>query len=220
VPTVAEMLAAVAPRPAGVRPAPGGSRAERFETKRLHGQTKRRLRRYIIPANASILIEHLPAPGEEVHWLLPGDFVFGELLPRLAAARGPFPRLTVSTLGMSAANLSAMVKLLDTGAAGRIVLLASSYWRATDRQAVPAKLDAAALADSRLTVNYSRIHAKLVLAANDRGDAYVFAGSANLRSSGTIEQLTAWNDPELLAWHQAWMDGLAGGTDPLTGGHA
>jgi hypothetical protein len=39
-------------------------------------------------------------------------------------------------------------------------------------------------------------------------DSLVFEGSANLRSSDTLEQLTIFNDPALHSFHAAWMEEL------------
>ena len=41
------------------------------------------------------------------------------------------------------------------------------------------------------------------------GDHFVIEGSANLRSSDNLEQIAVFNDPDLVAFHQAWIDTLA-----------
>ncbi len=211
--TVAAMLARVAPRPASTAVGPAGGGA-RF----LNVKIRRQLRAYILRDNATIVIEHLPAPGEEVHWLLPGAFVFGDFIPVLCHKRGPIPHLVITTLGMSDANLKVLIALLDSRQVETLTICASNYWRATDRQRVPDHLDQAAAQNHRMKVHYSRIHTKVILAANTKGDAYVFAGSANLRSSGTLEQMSCWNDAGLLSFHQSWIDALLAGDPILTGG--
>ncbi len=53
-------------------------------------------------------------------------------------------------------------------------------------------------------VGFFRNHTKLVLIKTDT-DFYLFTGSANLRSSGTIEQFSIYNSKELFEFNKTWI---------------
>ena len=61
-------------------------------------------------------------------------------------------------------------------------------------------LDAPTGAPPRLTTKADRRYM--------RAATLVFEGSANLRTNGNREQLTAIRDAELCHWHSAWIDSL------------
>lgn len=61
-------------------------------------------------------------------------------------------------------------------------------------------------ADFQLSVTGS--HAKVTLMAPEEGGHYTLHGSANLRSSASIEQFALENDADLYAFHLAWIQAL------------
>lgn len=190
------------------------NRFHRHKRKADELAARRHVKRFVKPDNASTLTAQLPEIGDVTHSVLRGDFVLGDALPTILAKTGHCPHLQISTLALSRKNAETLRDLVTTGRVGRLSLICSHYFRAVDKtstfHAIRTVLkDCAAL-------KVARCHAKIILLpAGD--NAFVFEGSANLRSSDTIEQLTIFNDQELLAFHSRWMDELAGNVDLLSG---
>ena len=167
---------------------------------------RRHIKRLVAPANAAGLLGNIPAPGEITHAVLRGDFVLGDALPALLAAHGPCPHMLISTLALSRKNAETLRDLLAAHAIGRLTLICSHYFRAVDKTSTFHQVHT--ILASVCTLKISRCHAKIILLKNDRGDHLVLEGSANLRSSDTIEQLTIFNDPDLHQFHEDWMTTL------------
>ena len=165
---------------------------------------KRRAKMFISPANARFLADYIPEPGETCHVVTRGDFCLGDWLPLLCERRGPFQRLTITTLSANPRNVRDLVTVATNGGAEQLTLWLSNYFLGTDKANTPAIIEAELAPLPNVTVAYARIHTKLILAESER-DALVYAGSANLRSSNTVEQTDIYNDPDLLAFHLSWI---------------
>ena len=166
--------------------------------------SRRHIKRMVRPENAAGLFENLPPPGECTHAILRGDFVLGQALPALLQRTGYCFHLRISTLALSVANAETLSRLIPSPV-GKLTLLCSHYFRAVDKTSTFHAVTS--LLSDIATLKVARCHAKIMLVPTELG-SFVFEGSANLRSSDTIEQLTIFNDPELLAFHASWMDEL------------
>jgi hypothetical protein len=200
---IAEMRASIAAREPSSFALPD-NRFHKHARKVQELASRRAIKKLVKPENAAGLIAQIPAPGETLHAILRGDFVLGDALPPLLAAYGPCQHLRISTLALSVKNAETLRELVRTGAASHITLICSHYFRAVDKISVFHAITEILAGFAEIKV--SRCHAKILLLANDRGDALVFEGSANLRSSDTIEQLSVFNDPEIHSFHATWMD--------------
>lgn len=168
--------------------------------------SRRSVKRFVRPENAAALCEQLPSPGEIVHSILRGDFVLGDALPALLRVTGSCPHLQISTLALSRKNAETLRQLVESGKVGRLSLIVSHYFRAVDKLSTFHTVTQILAGITEVKV--ARCHAKVILLANACGDAFVFEGSANLRSSDTLEQLTIFNDADLHAFHASWMADL------------
>lgn len=180
---------------------PVGTRT--FSVQRQKDAMKRRdramSRKLIKPENAQPIIDALPVePGDHMHAIVAGDFVFCDLLTRIAQQLGP-AALTVSTLSLSSKNVDALADGIAAGHISSFRLLLSHYFQSTSKEIftqIEAKLGKC--------VSVARTHAKVALF--DLPDRkLVIEGSANLRSSGNLEQISVFSDPDLYAFHVAWM---------------
>lgn len=202
---VAEMKAGVASRKKADFVLPE-NRFHKHARKRDELASRRAVKKLVRPENAAGLLAQIPAPGEITHAILRGDFVLADALPPLLAITGHCPHLYVSTLALSVKNAETLRALLAAGTIGKLTLIVSHYFRAVDKLSVYHAIEQI-LADIA-TLKIARCHAKIILLANARGDSLVFEGSANLRSSDTLEQLTIFNDPALHSFHATWMEEL------------
>lgn len=180
----------------------------RFHTVKAADKASRRgIKKLIHPANAQVVLPHLPGPGEHTHCALRGDFVPCDLILAMIEARGRCPDLLIATLGMSVANADTLASLIARGLVGKLTIVCSHYFREVDKKTtfrqVKARLEGVA------TLIVSRSHAKVWCLPTVNGDSYVVEGSANLRSSDNSEQLTVFNDPDLDAFHREWLLSLS-----------
>lgn len=165
--------------------------------------SRRGIKKLIHPDNASVVIPHLPAPGERTHCALRGDFVLCDLIPAIIAARGRCPDLFIATLGMSAGNADTLASLRARDLLGSIRIVCSHYFAQVDKATTFREITArlAHIADIRVT----RSHAKIIILPTASGDSFVIEGSANLRTSDNTEQIVIFNDPDLAAFHRDWL---------------
>lgn len=184
----------------------GENRFLRIQAKNRLKASRRGVKALIQPENARCVIPHLPEPGEHTHAVLRGDFVLCDLIPAVIQARGPAGHLHIATLGLSAANADQLVQLKAGAHISDITVLCSHYFQQVDKTTVFREVAAKLREHGRLVV--ARNHAKVICLPTRAGDAYVIEGSANLRSSDNLEQVTLFNDPELLAWHVEWIEQL------------
>jgi hypothetical protein len=163
--------------------------------------------KYVRPENADKLAELLPTDaGDALHAILPGDHIFCDLLTSICRTRKPLS-LRVATLSMSKANVDSLTAELRAGNVGSIAILISNFFEKTN-VAIFEHLTKAAADHPAFTVAVERTHAKLSLFDFGNNGKLTIATSANLRSSQNIEQLDAFGDPALYAFHRQWLDEL------------
>jgi len=177
-----------------------------FALSRSRYLPQQRIGKHLIhPANAAELLAQLPAPGHVLHTVVKGDFILNDLITAIVRKTGPCPRLTVGTLSMNPENARELRKLLDAALVGGITMLISDYFFRTSRDAVEECFQI--LPSPVTTWIKTRSHVKIALIPSG-SNSYVLHGSANLRSSANLENLTIENDRALLDWHQGWIDEL------------
>jgi hypothetical protein len=146
-------------------------------------------------------------PGERVHVVVPGTFLYGDLVEAVAVEQDVLIEdLWIMTLSMNAANMESL-KNLQTGDYVRDMhLMVSDYWYANERGRDGLVSLAYDLLDNdNFQLSVIRSHGKATLMRTDRGEHYVITGSANLRSTCTIENFTIENDRYLFDWYRGWM---------------
>jgi hypothetical protein len=162
------------------------------------------------------------AEGERVHLVVPGTFIFGDLIEAAAVAQNwLIEELWIATLSLSQANLESLRNLQCHDYLRDLHLILSEYWYVHNRprgglvEYIHHLLDSPPQPplpdpDARISVQLSVTcsHAKIVLIRTADGGHYVLHGSANLRSSASIEALCIENDPDLYAFHRGWLGRL------------
>jgi hypothetical protein len=174
-------------------------------------QVKKRLRErtraFIKPENALVVVRRLPGEGETTHCILKGDFVLGDLLPYLLEDGWVCPHMRVATLGMSVENGKTLAGLRRSGRVGRLTLVLSHYFEAVNKSTM--YQDVMDALDGQAELVTMRSHAKVICCPRERpgeSDWLVMEGSANLRSSDNLEQMTIFNDREVHDFHAEWID--------------
>lgn len=158
-------------------------------------------RKLIRPENAEAILDAMPrTEGDRLHVITGGEFIFGDLVAMLCQRRRP-AEVALSTLSMSNRNVESLLTALETREIGRLFLLVSHYFAKTNTE-IFVHLENAVSDHFRLAI--ARTQAKVSLF--DFGtEKLVIEASANLRSSDNIEQISAFADADLWAWHREWI---------------
>ncbi|MBP7951738.1 MAG: hypothetical protein KA004_19000 [Verrucomicrobiales bacterium] len=139
-----------------------------------------------------------------IHAIIPGDFVFGDLLDRIAEKHGCPERIDITTLSISERNVQTLLKLANHASAPELTLLLSYYFRSTNKDIFRA-VETLLVPKANCRVAIGRVHTKVIL-LDYPGRPLVIESSANLRSSNCIEQVTILCSEALLKFHRAWID--------------
>lgn len=159
------------------------------------------------------------APGERVHALVNGSFLFGDLIEAAAVTHDwLIDELWIATLTLSEGNLESLANLFAGDYLRHLHIVVSDYWIGHEKK--PGGLlryawelldqptpDPATPADQTTSFQLASIyhHAKITLIATAAGGRYVIHGSANMRSTGMLEVFTVEHDADLYDWHRVWM---------------
>lgn len=185
----------------------------------FRGEKDRSKNRYVLPKAP----QHIPAravkydraadlieecgqailDGERVDALLSGNFIYGEIFEALAVERlVRIEDLTLSTLSIGQENVDSLHNMLTTGFLGTLNIVVSDYFWSHNRHNagyVYENLDV----DDRFQLAVAGTHTKVAL-LSIAGRKIVAHGSANLRSSRSVETVTIETNPALFDFHMAW----------------
>ena len=161
----------------------------------------------------------LSQPGAHLHAVVNGNFIFGDFIEAwIKANNWLIPDLYLATLSYSQANVDSLANLLHGDYVQRLHLMVSDHFFAHERHRhglinyAYQELDAYGGERFQLTVTVS--HAKVTCltpideVTGDPIGHYVLHGSANLRSSASIEQFAIEHDHALHAFHTEWLQAL------------
>lgn len=130
--------------------------------------------------------------------IVSGDFVFGDFIAAyIWEHKIHVEKMLISTLSVNQKNVEALARLMDKGYIQQLDMLLSIYFYGNERyQLIPfirRKLDK----ENRFQLAIAEIHTKIVQFDTHDGQKIVIHGSANLRSSGNVEQFTIEENPQL-----------------------
>ncbi len=158
--------------------------------------------RYVLYDNAVRMArECIPDFGRRFDAFLSGNFIFGDFLEALLTTHNiRAERMTIATLSLSQENTDSLHGLMTHGYIGDLTLLVSGYFfRNERRKLIPYITE---MLGDRLTLVVSAIHTKTIHFETTGGRKVVMHGSANLRSSQSIEQVTIEENPELYDFYE------------------
>jgi len=143
--------------------------------------------------------------GERVDAVLSGNFVFGDFFEAfLRHGNMKADELTISTLSMSQENVGSLSNCLRCDFLERLNIVISDYWFSHNRQNlgyIYEELDI----DGRFRFAVAGTHTKIAL-LRVLGRKLVIHGSANLRSSRSVEVMTFEHNPPLYDFHRGWHE--------------
>lgn len=155
---------------------------------------------------AATILPDLPLPGTAHHVLMIGAFDLCQVIAATVPRLPDCTHLRIATLCYSKRNVAELCGLLDRHKIA-LTLLVSAFFRDHNKE-----LHERAVEELRefpgVAVGAARSHCKITCFDSATDTPLVFEGSANLRTNGNREQLTAIRDRPLHDWHAAWIDEL------------
>lgn len=154
---------------------------------------------------ATAIVDHLPEPGESLHFLLSGTYDLATMLGYLITSRGvQCINMRLATLAFSSRNTHELMGLVDTGTVAKVSLLCSDFHA---KHSPTEYAEAVRVFQARgMRVCAPRSHCKIATMQFADGLKLTMETSANLRTNNNIEQATLFNDAELHDWHAQWLD--------------
>jgi hypothetical protein len=137
--------------------------------------------------------------GEYLHCILPGNHDATDLIKRYSFKTGRIEELIIATLSMSKKNAEDLVRLNPVTAD----FLLSDYFAKVDKETVYRDV-VKELEKINARIKIIRNHCKISLIKINE-NYFVMEGSANLRSSSNIEQMTITNNQEVYEFHKKWI---------------
>lgn len=156
--------------------------------------------RPVVPAPKVALYEHAREMARdmaldndhETFAIVSGNFVFGDLLEALVEERRLSVRkLAIHTLSLNAENIDSIRNVLEMQPVEQLDVILSNYWYAHELRTgmVGYLFETLDLDRLDLRVAFAGTHCKLITVETLKGNVLTMQGSANLRSSGNIEQV-------------------------------
>jgi len=161
---------------------------------------KRKVKRYVKPSNAKFIKDYIPETNQSSFLLMNGNCEFVDFINEFIKEVGEIKEIYLTTLGLNLYTFKVLNKTL-----GNIKknILVSTFFYSTDKHKVLKKM----FNKNQLKgykIGIFRNHTKMVL-LKTKSDFYLFSGSANLKSSGNIEQFTIYNSKKLYNFNKDWI---------------
>lgn len=154
-------------------------------------------------SNARKLAEEIKLEnGMRYDCIVSGNFIFGDFIEAfITHNNAKCKQMTVSTLSLDQNNVDSFANLLNNGYVDELNLILSDYFFAHERRAlIPYIYDKLDI-DNRFQLASAGSHTKVVLFETLGGKKIVIHGSANLRSSSSIEQFVIEENPDVYDFH-------------------
>lgn len=146
--------------------------------------------------------------GDHVDMIVSGNFIAGDFIEAYLATNNLVAEeIIITTLSLSRENVDSLKNIQIAYLAGRMGLIISDYFFANERQSGVQDI-ITQLAGPDFFLAVAGIHTKITLIKTTCGRHLVLGGSANLRSSLNIEQITIDNDPAIYKFHRDWMSNI------------
>ena len=137
-------------------------------------------------------------PGMSYFAIIDGSFIFGDLIEAILTKKLLRAyRMDIQTLSLSKDNIDSLKLLLTLGYVKDLNLIVSDYFFSHERNnLIPYMYEKLDIAD-RFQLAVAGTHLKITTIKLTNGINLVIHGSANLRSSGNIEQIAIQDSEEI-----------------------
>lgn len=136
-----------------------------------------------------------------------GNFIFGDYIEAfLKTWNVNCPKMTISTLSMSQDNIDSLENCLRGGYVDELNIIVSAYFYSHERRSLIPYMYKHLDIDNRFQLAVAGVHTKTCHFKTKGGKHVVIHGSANLRSSGNIEQFTIEDNEDLYNFYNGMFD--------------
>ena len=140
--------------------------------------------------------------GSRFFAIISGKFIFGDFIEALIVEKGyKCKSLTISTLSMSQENIDSLANLLHGEDIDELNLIISCFFHSHERSRLIKYAYKELDFNNKFQLAVANTHCKTALIETYCGKYIVIHGSANLRSSGCIEQFEIEESKELFDFH-------------------
>lgn len=130
--------------------------------------------------------------------IVSGNFIFGDFIEAyITTHNATCKKMTISTLSLSQENADSLRTLLEFGFVEELNLVVSAYFYAHERRTLIPYIYKELDYKNKFQLAIAGIHTKTCQFETLGGRKIIIYGSANLRSSGNIEQFTIEENAEL-----------------------
>ena len=145
--------------------------------------------------------------GMRYDMFVSGSFIFGDFIEAFLRHNNcKAVQMTIGTLSMSKENVDSLFLLMDLGFIDNLRLMVSDYFYGHERRDIVPYIYKRLDIDNRFQMGVTRIHTKTCHFESLGGKKIVMHASANLRSSGNVEQMTIEENPTLYDFYQETYD--------------
>lgn len=139
--------------------------------------------------------------------IVSGNFIFGDYIEAfLKTWNANCPKMTISTLSMSQDNIDSLENCIRGGYVNELNIIVSSYFYSHERRSLIPYMYKHLDIDNKFQLAVAGVHTKTCHFKTLGGKNVVIHGSANLRSSGNIEQFTIEDNEELYNFYDNMFD--------------
>ena len=136
---------------------------------------------------------------------LDGLFVFGDFLEAwIIKNQYNVLEMTISTLSLSQNNVDSLRTLIEKDYVQKLNIIVSDYFFSHERHSLVPYMYHELDIDNKFQLAVARVHTKICIIKTECGREIVIHGSANLRTSGNVEQIVIEADSELYQFNDAW----------------
>jgi hypothetical protein len=138
-----------------------------------------------------------------------GTFIFGDLFEALIVKNNwHIKRMSISTLSLSQGNVDSLVNLIIGGFVDQLDLIVSTFFFSHERGMLIPYIYKELDIENRFQLAVASTHCKICCIETHCGLKITMHGSANLRSSGNIEQLMIEEGEYLYDFNQSIIDSI------------
>lgn len=159
--------------------------------------------KYVCYENAELLAkEMILNKGDRYFCNITGKFILGDFIGAfIQEFNMDVAELTVISLSASYANIELLAELVKKGWVAKLNLMLSEYFLRTEQRkstdTIRLLKSIAEDENDKIKISYSDLHSKITLIKTNDNKFYTISGSANLRSSQSIEQIQIEENEEL-----------------------
>lgn len=172
---------------------------DKFPTRYVSPKIGNDLSEYYIYRNAEKLASDIKIKKNSRKFvIINGSFCFGDFIEALIVENDWYcEEMIISTLSMNQNNIDSLANLLNGGFINKLDLILSSYFYSHEKWTLIPYLYKELDKDNKFQLAIAYTHCKTVQFKTSNNKYIVIHGSANLRSSGNIEQIMIEENKEL-----------------------